>query len=153
MPLAALVPHLDRKLAAQRRDRLRQRQIQGPRALASAQHQQPPCIAARREALVRRWQDLDLAPHRIADRLRIEGVCKGIGEAAEHATGESCQHAVGEARHAILFVHHQRSAQQPRHQPAGACSETTQTQHAARSLPAQDARRPATVIAATSVAR
>jgi hypothetical protein len=69
--------------------------------------------------------------------LRVDRIRERIGESAQNTPSESCQHAVGQARHAILFVHDQRPARQPRHQPARTRGETTQAQHTARLAQAQ----------------
>jgi hypothetical protein len=88
-------------------------------ALAAAEHEQArPAFAACVAALGRCNRD-DLCTHRVPDTLGLYRTAKAAGKSLEHARRQARQHAIGQAGDRILFVHDERTAQQPRGTPPG----------------------------------
>src|SRR5690606_41492545 len=98
--------------------------IETGRALTAAEDQHAKPTRALGEALRGRRDRRDLAPHRVADALRLRMWRKACGKRFEHAASEASEHAVRHAGDGILFVNHERPTREPRREAAGARHET-----------------------------
>jgi hypothetical protein len=112
-----LVPDLQRT-GREVRHRNGQDFVQGARAQASADHEQPQGSAARGQPMFGRRKSGDFRTYRIAHVRDTLACTEGAGESGQHAIGEIGKHAVGETGNRIGLVNDQRPAQQPRDQPA-----------------------------------
>ena len=131
MLFAGLMQHVGANIFRQQGERLRQYFVDCLCTQTAAHYQHIQLAVARGIALLRIRQGGNIAAHRIAapDCLR-----QHIGKSTQHFLRDVRQHLVAQSGDGILFMYHQRTAQQGRHHPARKSNIAAHTQHHVRTV-------------------